>query len=125
MNLKLIFGIAAVYMGLIGVGHLVAPVALSAGVVPPDASTGMVAFLRHYAALFISLAVLNWLARDSGPSSARNAIVTANITAFALAAVLDLLTVASGAGPAGLVPAVMNSALAIAFVLASRSAKTA
>ena len=120
MKLNIIFIIAAVYMALIGLGHLVAPVAMSAGVVPADASGGMVAFLRHYSALFIAIAIMNWMARDSEASTARNAIVLANIVAFGLAAILDVLAVVGGAGAAGLVPATINLLIAIAFFWANR-----
>jgi len=121
MKLKVILIIAAVYMALIGIGHLLAPVALSAGVVPDDASAGLVAFLRHYSALFLAIAVMNWMARNAEVSPARNAIVLANIVAFGLAAVLDVLAVLSGAGAAGLVPASINLALAAAFFWAGRA----
>src|SRR6187401_1858762 len=116
MKLNLIFVIAAVYMVLVGIGHLFAPVAMSAGVVPADASAGMVAFLRHYSALFIAIALMDWMARDAEPSTARNAIVLGNIVAFGLASALDVLAVLSGAGPAGLVPASMNLLIAAGFV---------
>ena len=120
MKLNVILIISAVYMALIGLGHLFAPVAMSAGVVPADASGGLIAFLRHYAALFIAIAVMNWMARNSEASSARNAIVLANILAFGLAAILDVLAVVGGAGAAGLVPATINLVIAIAFFWASR-----
>ena len=120
MKLNVIFIIAAIYMALIGLGHLFAPVAMSAGVVPADASSGLVAFLRHYAALFIAIAVMNWMARNSEASSARNAIVLANILAFGLAAILDVLAVVGGAGAAGLVPATINLVIAIAFFWTDR-----
>jgi hypothetical protein len=121
MKLNVLLIIATVYMGLVGIGHLVAPVALSAGVVPADASPGLVAFLRHYAALFIAIAVLDWMARNAEPSTARNAIVVANTVIFGLAAALDLLAVFSGAGPAGLVPASINLLLAVAFFWVART----
>ncbi len=127
MKLNVILIISAAYMALIGLGHLFAPVAMSAGVVPADASSGLIAFLRHYAALFIAIAVMNWMARNAEASPARNAIVLANIVAFGLAAMLDVLAVASGAGAAGLVPATINLVIAIAFFWANRvsmSAKT-
>ncbi len=120
MKLNVIFIIAAVYMTLIGVGHLFAPVAMSAGVVPADASSGLIAFLRHYAALFLAIAVMNWTARNLEASTARNAIVLANIVAFGLAAVLDVLAVVSGAGATGLVPATINLVIATAFFWAGR-----
>src|SRR5688572_28158038 len=125
MKLKAILIIATVYMALIGIGHLVAPVALSAGVVPEDASPGLVAFLRHYSALFIAIAVMDWMARNAEASSARDAIVVANIIVFGLAAALDVLAVISGAGAAGLVPATLNLAIAAGFIWAGRASMAA
>jgi hypothetical protein len=125
MKLNVILIIAAVYMALIGLGHLVAPVAMSAGAVPADASSGLTAFLRHYAALFIAIAVMNWMARNSEASTARNAIVLANMVVFGLAAILDVLAVVSGAGAAGLVPATLNLVIATAFFWASRMSRSA
>ncbi len=125
MKLNVILIIAAVYMVLIGLGHLIAPVALSAGVVPADASAGMVAFLRHYSALFIGIAVMNWMARNAEASTARNAIVLANVIVFGLAAILDVATVISGAGPAGLAPATINLVIAVLFVWAGRTSMSA
>lgn len=125
MRLKIPFVAAAVYLGLVAVGHLVAPVEMSAGVVPADASPGMVGFLRHYAALFVGLAAVSALARDAGPSPARRAIVLANVMAFGLAAILDVVAVANGAGLPGLVPASINLAIAIAFATGRGATLTA
>jgi len=125
MKLNVILTIAAVYMTLIGVGHLLAPVAMSAGVVPADASLGLTAFLRHYSALFLAIAVMNWTARNSEPSTARTSILLANLVAFGVAALLDVLAVLSGAGPAGLVPAGINLLLAAAFFWALRMSTSA
>ena len=127
MKLNVILIISAVYMALIGLGHLVAPVAMSAGAVPADASSGLIAFLRHYSALFIAIAVMNWMARNSEASTARNAIVLANMVVFGLGAILDVGAVISGAGAVGLVPATINLVIATAFFWAGRmsmSAKT-
>lgn len=120
MKLNVILTISAVYMALIGLGHLVAPVSMSAGVVPVDASYGLIAFLRHYAALFIAIAVMNWMARNSEASTARQAIVMANIIVFGLGALLDVWAVISGAGSAGLVPATINLVFVVAFIWAGR-----
>ncbi|MCG2784721.1 MAG: hypothetical protein L6461_06410 [Anaerolineae bacterium] len=125
MKLKVILIIAAVYMALIGIGHLFAPVAMSAGVIPADASAGVVAFLRHYSALFIAVAVMNWMARNTEPSPARNAIVFANIIMFSLSAILDVAAVIGGAGLAGLVPASMNLVIAALFVWVVRASMPA
>lgn len=120
MKLKVILILAAVYMALIGLGHLVAPVAMSAGVVPADASPGLTAFLRHYAALFLAMAVMNWMARNAEASTARSAVVLANLVTFGLAAILDVLAVISGAGLTGLVPASLNLVFAMGFFWADR-----
>jgi hypothetical protein len=117
VKLKIPLVVSAVYMALVAVGHLVAPVAMSAGVVPADASPGMVAFLRHYGALFTGLAVLNFLVRNEGPSAARRSIALANVVVFGLGATLDVVAVLRGAGPTGLVPASINLAIAVAFVI--------
>ncbi len=121
MKLKVILLIAAVYMALVGIGHLFAPIAMSAGVIPADASPGVAAFLRHYSALFLAVALLNWLARDVPASPARNAVVAANLSVFGLGGLLDLAAVLGGAGPAGLVPASMNLLIAALFVWAARA----
>lgn len=121
MKLKVVFIISAVYMALIGIGHLFAPVTMSAGVIPADASAGIVAFLRHYSALFIAIAVMNWMVRNAEPSPARNAIVLANIILFVLSAILDVAAVISGAGMTGLVPASMNLVVAALFIWATRA----
>ena len=121
MKLKVMLIVSAVYMALVGVGHLVAPVAMSAGVISADASAGVAAFLRHYSALFLAIAVMNWMARDAEASPARNAIVTANLIVYGFGALLDILTIIGGAGLVGLAPASINLLIALAFVWASRS----
>jgi hypothetical protein len=121
MKLKVLLVIATIYMGLVGIGHLFSPVAMSAGEVPADASVGLIAFLRHYAALFIAIAVMNWMARNAEASTARNAIVLANTVLFGLGAILDVLGVLSGAGVAGLVPGTINLVLAVAFFWVGRT----
>ncbi len=124
MKLKVALIIAAIYMALIGIGHLIAPIAMSAGVIPADASTGLIAFIRHYSALFISLAVMNWMARNAEASTARTAIIYANLVAFALAAILDVFAVVNGAGVAGLAPATINLIIAVVIFWASRTPVT-
>jgi hypothetical protein len=121
MKLKLLLIIAAIYMALVGLGHLVSPISMSAGALPADASAGVAAFLRHYAPLFIAIAAMNLLARDSAPSTALNAIVLANTIVFGFGAILDVLAVIGGAGATGLVPATINLGFAIAFLWAGRA----
>ncbi len=119
MKLKVMLIIVAIYMGLVGVGQLLAPVAMSAGVISADASAGQIAYLRHFSALMIAIAVMNWMARNAEASTARNAIVVANIIFLGGAALLDLFAVLSGAGSAGLIPASINLVLACLVLWAS------
>ncbi len=125
MKLSLLLGVSAVYMMLIGIGHLLAPVYMSAGAVPADASGELVAFLRHYAALFIAIAVLNWLVRKVEVSVALHAILVANIIVFGLGAALDVAAVVGGAGLTGLLPASINLLFALAFVWVLQGSHTA
>lgn len=118
MKLKVVLIISAVYMTVIGIGHFVAPVAMSLGIFPADSSAGVASFLRHYSAVFIAFAVMNFMASNSEASSARTAVVFANIVALGLAAILDIFVVLSGAGLAGLVPASTNLLIAFAFIWA-------
>ena len=121
MKLKVLLIISAIYMALVGLGHLIAPVSMSAGAVPAGASPELTAFLRHYAALFISIAMMNWMARNAEASPARNAIVLANIGVYGLGAILDVLAILGGAPLTGLVPASINLILAAAFLWAGRT----
>jgi hypothetical protein len=115
MKLNVLLIISAVYMAMIGIGYLISPVSMSAGAVQADSSSALVAFLRHHAGLFIAIAVMNWMARNSEASTARNAIVLANLVVYGLGAILDVLAVLGGAPAAGLAPASINLLIAIAF----------
>jgi len=127
MKLNVMLIISAIYMTLIGVGYLLSPEAMSAGAVPVGSALALIAFLRHHAALFIAIGVMNWVARNAEASTARDAILLANIIIYGLGAILDVLAVLSGAPTAGLVPATINLVMTIAFFSAwhkSRSIKT-
>jgi hypothetical protein len=120
MNLKIALTIASFYMLLVGIGHIFAPIAMSAGIIPDNASTEMVSFIRHYSALFLSLAVLNWFARNADPSVALTAVVYANLVAFTVAGILDIFTVLSNGNLAGLMPITLNFLIAILIFWTSR-----
>lgn len=122
MRHTLLMSISAIYMALIGIGHLFAPVEMSAGAIPVSAvSTGLIAFLRHYAALFIAIATMNWLARSSAPSAALRAILWANLIVYGGGAILDVWAVLGGAGLAGLMPASINLIFTLAFLWSMRT----
>jgi hypothetical protein len=96
MKLKVVLIAAAIYLGLIGIGVLFVPRYFGIGAVPPDAPPALIAFLRIFAGPCLGIAVLNWMARDAEPSSARNAIVLANIVGFGCVSATDVWGVFSG-----------------------------
>ena len=72
MKPKLLFTLAAIYMGLSGLGVLISPPAvmgLGAG-----ASIHLIAQARIQASLYLGLTVLNWFARNAEASKAHDAI---------------------------------------------------
>ncbi len=125
MKLKVLLAVTAVYMGILGLGFLLLPAVVGMGVVPEDASAALIAYLRIPASVFISIAVLNWMSRNSESSSALNAIVTANIVGFTLAALLEILNVFSGNRMFALVFAVIHIFFSVSFLLTIKSAKAA
>jgi len=123
MSLKAVLTVSAVYLGLVGLGVLFVPRYFGIGAVPPDATPALIAFLRIFAGPCVGIAVLNWLARDLGPSPARSAIVLANIVGFGCVAATDVWGVSSGdARPIARAFLVVHLLFALAFVLAGRAA---
>jgi hypothetical protein len=96
VKLKVVLIASTIYLGLIGIGVMLAPRYFGIGAVPPDASPALIAFLRIFAGPCLGIAVLNWLARNAEPSPARNAIVVANIVGFGCVAAVDVWGVFSG-----------------------------
>jgi hypothetical protein len=125
MNLKILLSIAAIYMGLVGVGLIVAPKAFGVGAVPTDASAALIAFLRLWGSPLLGIAVLNWTARNAEPSTARNAIVLGNIVGFAAIAAVDVWGSFSGARPVQKVFAIVHLLFAGAFIWAGRRSMSA
>jgi hypothetical protein len=58
MNLKALLTIAAIYLGLVGVGVMLAPRQFGVDAVPPDASPALLAFLRIFGGPTVGVAVL-------------------------------------------------------------------
>ena len=123
MSLKAVLTAAAIYLGLVGLGVLFVPRYFGVGAVPADAPPALIAFLRIFAGPCLGIAVLNWLARDLGPSPGRNAIVLANIVGFGCVAATDVWGVSSGdARPIAKAFLVVHLLFALAFVMARRRA---
>jgi hypothetical protein len=120
MKLSTLFSIAAIYMALVGLGLIFAPQAFGRGAVPTDPSAELIAYLRLWGSPLLGIAVLDWLARNAEPSSARNAIILGNIVGFAAIAALDLWGVLSGGRELTKVFVVVHLLFAVAFIWVGR-----
>jgi hypothetical protein len=122
MNLKALLIAAAIYEGLIGLGMIFVPRQFGVDAVPADASPALIAFLRIFGGPLVGIAVLNWMARNEPPSTARNAILAANMVGFSCVALSDVVDVSTGgARPIAKLFLVIHSLFAVAFILAWRA----
>ena len=126
MKLERVLTISAIYLGVLGLGFMFAPREIGIGAVPVDASPALVSYLRIFGGPFIGIAVLNWLARNAEPSSARNAIVIANTIGFGCVALMDIWGVFSGvARPVMKIFLVIHLLMTVAFIVAGRASMRA
>ena len=116
MKLNFLLMISAIYMALLGIGFVLIPQFIGIGAVPVDASPALIAYLRVFGSTFIGIGVLNWSAREAEPSTARNAIILANIAGFGLAAILDFIGVLSGGRQMALIFAFIHLLFTLAFI---------
>jgi hypothetical protein len=118
MKPNVVLSIAAGYMAVVGLGMMFVPQYFGVGAVPADPSPELIAFLRIFGGPCVGIAVLDWVARDAEPSSARNAIVLGNLVGFACVAAVDVVSVFSGgARPIAKLFLVIHLAMTVAFVL--------
>jgi hypothetical protein len=96
MALKLTLMIAAIYLALVGLALMFAPLQFGIGAVPASASPELIALLRLLGGPFLGIAVLDWWTRNAEPSPARNAIVIANVVGFGAVAANDVWSVFNG-----------------------------
>jgi hypothetical protein len=125
MALRLLLSIAAIYMALVGLGLIIAPQAFGIGAVPTDASAALMAYLRLFGSPFLGIAVLNWMARNAEPSTARNAIILGNMVGFGAMAALDVWGLFSGARQLTKVFAIIHPLFAVAFSWVGRMSMSA
>jgi hypothetical protein len=122
MKLKTVLTVSAVYLGVLGIGFMFAPRQIGVEAVPADASPALIAYLRIFGGPCLGIAVLNWLARNAEPSTARDAIVLANIIGFGCVAAMDVWGVFSGgARPVAKAFLVIHLLMTVAFVVAGRA----
>ena len=120
MKPKLLFTLATIYMGLVGI--LLQAIPHFAFGLAPDAPASLIANLRVPASLLLAFAVMNWFARNSDASGARDAIFIGNTVAFAFVAIGDfLVTIIPGADPSGWVFIVIDLLFVVAFFVVGRA----
>lgn len=122
MKLKLVLTVSAIYLAVLGVGFMFVPREIGIDAVPADASPALIAYLRIFGGPCVGIAVLNWMARNAEPSSARDAIVLANIVGFGCVAAMDVWGVFSGgARPVAKLFLVIHLFMTVGFVVAGRA----
>jgi len=122
MKLKPVLTVSAIYQACVGLGMMLAPRQFGLDAVPADASPALIAFLRIFGGPMLGIAVLNWMARNAEPSTARNAVVLGNIVGFGCVTLVDVWSVFAGsARPIAKVFLVIHVLLTVAFVMAWRT----
>ena len=126
--MKVFLTVVSAAMVLLGAGWLVFPeTMLGRWGVDTDAVGVFVA--RRYGAVLLGFAVIVWLGRAAGPSSARSAILGGGAFVAALVTVVSFVGVVTGAiGPGGWATVVIEALLTggfLYFVLADRSQRQA
>jgi hypothetical protein len=119
MKPAVLFSMAALYLGLVGLGFLLVPGILVFGALG-DTPAIVVAELRQYGGALLGIAVLNWVARNAEPSSARNGIALGNAVGFGLVALGGVIRQLSGAVAVGWLFVFINLLFAISFLALGR-----
>ena len=119
MKPSLLLTVSAIYLALIGILFQVDPAALFG--LDANASALLITNLRIPLSLLLAIAVINWFARKSDASSARDAIFLGNTVAFAFVAIGDFVATVLSGDPLGWVFVVINLLFAIAFFVVGRA----
>ena len=107
LKLSIWFTIAAIPMVLMGLGLTLATTTML-GNFGYDANPASIHFARAAGGALIGLAVLTFLARNSGPSKARTALIVGLSLFFLLEAVEDIRAIMAGTlGPSGWISGVV------------------
>jgi hypothetical protein len=121
MKLKAMFILAAVLFLIWGLVLFFADVILSAAGAGITPSGNEVYLARAAGSLLLGMAVLAWMARDTGPSQARNAIVVCFVISNILAVIASLIGLIGGTVPqAAWAGVVINALLAVGFAVTGR-----
>jgi hypothetical protein len=119
--LKWVLVLSAIYLALVGLGLMFVPLKFGVGAIPSDASSELLALMRLLGGPFLGIAALNILSRNAEPSTARNAVIIANIIGFGAVAANDVHGVSTGeAREAAKIFLVVHLAFTLAFIVALR-----
>lgn len=121
MRPHLLFTLASLYLGLIGLGMLLVPQYFGIGAVPADATPALMAFLRIFGGPCLGIAVLNWCMRTAPPSPVQQAVLLANAVGFGVTAAADVWGVFHGARAIAKIFLFIHIGFALAFAVAIRS----
>jgi hypothetical protein len=120
MKPKLLLTLAAIFWAFVGI-LLQADIIMFFGL-DPNAPASLIASLRVPGSLLIALAVINWFARNSDASKARDAIFLGNTVGFVLVAIFDfLILLIPGADPTGWVFIAIQLFFIVAFIMVGRT----
>jgi len=119
MKPSLLLTVSAIYLALIGILLQVDPVSTFG--LDANASAVLITNIRVPLSLLLAIAVINWFARKSDASSARDAIFLGNTVAFAFVAIGDFVATVLSGDPLGWVFVVINLLFAIAFFVVGRA----
>ena len=120
MKPSLLLTVSAIYLALIGILLQVDPIAAVG--LDANASAVLITNIRVPLSLLLAIAVINWFARKSDASSARDAIFLGNTVAFAFVAIGDFVaSVMSGGDPSSLLFSGIALLFAIAFFVVGRA----
>lgn len=120
MTPKFMLTLAACYLGLVGLGLLLAPGFMVLGL-PADPSPVLMAQLRAMSDVFLGVAVLDWAARSAEAGKALNAIFLGNTVGFSLSVALGLSVSLTGGFAVSWVFTALSLFCAIGFIVAPRA----
>ena len=119
MKPSLLLTASAIYLALIGILLQVDPIA-SVGL-DANASAVLITNIRVPLSLLLAIAVINWFARKSDASSARDAIFLGNTVAFAFVAIGDFVASVMSGDSSSFVFSGIALLFAIAFFVVGRA----
>jgi hypothetical protein len=120
MNPKLLLTISAVYLGLVGLGIILAPTAVFPGL-GDDPTAMLLAEVRVTSGVFVGLALVNWVARNTDASKARDGIFLGNTAGFGIATIFTVVGALTGGLVLGWILAAIDLLFTAGFFLVGRA----